>query len=74
MIQFKKNNTEQYNRILVLDNPKKTLPCGWNVALKEAKGEAILRVDAHSTFPNNFVEENVLALLKTIQNGKKLYY
>ena len=68
MIQFKKNNTEQYNRILVLDNPKKTLPCGWNVALKEAKGEAILRVDAHSTFPNNFVEENV----NEIKNGENI--
>ena len=57
-----KNTVHDFKRIIVLDNPKKTLPCGWNVALKESKGEVILRVDAHSTFPNNFIEENVKTL------------
>ncbi len=62
--QFKKNFEKEYNRILVLDNPKRTLPCGWNVALKEAKGEAVVRVDAHSTFPDTFIEEDVKELEK----------
>ena len=34
MRQFKDSNNE-FDRICVLDNPKKTLPCGWNVALKK---------------------------------------
>lgn len=46
-------------KICVLDNPKRTLPCGWNVALKESKGEIILRVDAHVSIPNDFVQSNV---------------
>lgn len=60
--QFKKNFERDYNRVLVLDNPKRTLPCGWNIALKEATGEAVVRVDAHSTFPDNFIEEDVKEL------------
>ena len=67
MNDFKKNNKD-FKRVLVLDNPKKILPCGWNVALKSAKGDAILRVDAHSTFPDNFIEENV----KELENGENI--
>ena len=67
MNMFKENNKD-FDRIVVLDNPKKILPCGWNVALKEATGEAILRVDAHSTFPDNFIKENV----KEMENGENI--
>ena len=68
MESFSENNSNEFSRIVVLDNPKKTLPCGWNVALKEALGEAILRVDAHSTFPENFIEENV----KEMESGENI--
>ena len=60
MNEFKKNFEKDYNRIIILDNPKKTLPCGWNVALKNAKGEAILRVDAHTIYPKDFIMKNVM--------------
>ena len=46
-------------KVLVLDNPKRTLPCGWNVALDAVQGDAVLRVDAHTTFPPEFIELNV---------------
>lgn len=68
MLNFKEKYSEEFNRILVLDNPKKILPAGWNVALERAKGEAIIRVDAHSTFPDNFIEENV----KELKNGENI--
>ena len=51
-------------QIKVLDNPKKTLPCGWNVALGAAQGDALLRVDAHVSIPDNFIELNVRDLLQ----------
>lgn len=51
-------------QIIVLDNPKKTLPCGWNVALDTAQGDALLRVDAHVSIPDNFIELNVRDLLQ----------
>lgn len=67
MLSFQQDNSA-FNRILVLDNPKKILPCGWNVALAQAQGEAIVRVDAHSTFPENFISENV----KEIEKGENI--
>ena len=63
MLRFQ--NTEYgFNRVLVLDNPKKTLPCGWNIALDAVEGDAVLRVDAHTTFPPEFIELNVRDLNK----------
>lgn len=56
-----KNNTEGFGfeRVQVLENDNKTLPCGWNVALNAYLGEAILKVDAHATIPIDFVRKNV---------------
>ena len=68
MMNFKKKNNSKFKRIIVLDNPNRTLPYGWNVALKEAKGDAILRVDAHSRFPDNFVFNNI----KELENGENI--
>ena len=59
MNEFKKEKEEEFCKIEVLDNPKKTLPCGWNVALKEARGEVVLRVDAHTFFDEGFITNNI---------------
>lgn len=58
MLSFQESE-KSFKRIIVLDNPKKTLPCGWNVALDMVTGDAILRVDAHTIFPDNFIELNI---------------
>ena len=63
MISFQKRGGD-FCKVVVLDNPKKTLPCGWNVALDAVEGDAVLRVDAHTTFPPEFIEMNVLDLEK----------
>ena len=68
MMQFQEKAKEEYNRVLVLDNPKRTLPCGWNVALKEAKGEVVVRVDAHTIYPEDFIQKNV----KEIEKGEDI--
>lgn len=49
----------QFRRTVVLNNPGRTLPCGWNVALAEVQGEVVLRLDAHATMPDDFIERNV---------------
>lgn len=67
MIEFKKLN-RSFSRVSVLDNPKKILPCGWNVALAESTGDIILRVDAHSSLPKDFISKNV----KRIEGGEKV--
>ena len=65
---------KSFRNITVLDNPGKTLPCGWNVALDAAQGDALLRVDAHVTIPDNFIELNVNNLIRgeDICGGKVL--
>ena len=47
---------------LVLDNPKRWLASGINVALKQATGDAIIRLDAHARIPKDFLERNLRAL------------
>ncbi len=62
MQQFADENKMGAGRIVVLDNPKKTLPCGWNVLLDNYTGEAVIRVDAHAHIPEDFVSKNVKVL------------
>ena len=57
-----------FPRIVLRDNPKRTVPCGWNVALEEVRGDAILRLDAHATMPEDFIEKNV----RNLQNGETI--
>lgn len=63
---FKENN--DFACCKIFDNPKKVLPAGWNIALDNANGEIILRVDAHSRIPNDFIEKNV----QNIENGEDI--
>lgn len=58
MEQFKQENTD-FKNVQVLDNPKRKQACGWNVAIQNFKEEIMIRVDAHSSIPKNFVSNNV---------------
>jgi glycosyltransferase involved in cell wall biosynthesis len=48
--------------ITILDNPKKTLAPGWNIALCAAKGDIVCRVDAHGAIPANYISTGVKLL------------
>ena len=65
MQQFANDNNEYWS-IKVLDNPKRIQPAGLNVVIDNADGDVIIRLDAHSLAPNDFVENNV----KCIQSGE----
>ena len=67
MMKFKEIN-KTFSKVLVLDNPKKILPCGRNIALEASTGDLILRVDAHSSLPNDFISKNV----NRIDMGEKI--
>lgn len=58
MENFKKENND-FLGVQILDNPKKILPCGCNVALRNYTGDAIVRIDAHANIPKDFLEKNV---------------
>jgi succinoglycan biosynthesis protein ExoA len=51
--------------IRLLDNPKRIQPAGSNVAIRAAGGEIIIRVDAHSEYPADFVSRSVRTLLES---------
>lgn len=51
-----------FQRVVVLDNPGKTLPYGCNVALEQYAGDAIVRIDAHASIPADFIRKNVAVL------------
>lgn len=49
----------------VLDNPQRIVPPAMNIGIREAKGDIIIRLDAHAIFPKNYFSElveNLIAL------------
>ena len=61
MKRFSDENKD-FKNIQILDNPGKKQAMGWNVAIKNYRGDAILRVDAHASIPFDFVRKNVEVL------------
>lgn len=49
----------QYPWIQLLINTKKTTPAGMNVGIRSAAGHIIIRVDAHTVYPPNYISELV---------------
>ncbi len=48
--------------IRVIDNPRGTIPCALNLAIAEARGEIIIRADAHARYPPDYVARCVRTL------------
>lgn len=51
-----------YPFIHIIDNPEKTVPYAMNRGIEAAKGDIIIRVDAHSEYPKNYFSELVRQL------------
>lgn len=52
-----KKYIEKYPFIKLLDNQKKIKPCALNMGIKEAKGEAIMVIDAHSVCQKDYISK-----------------
>ena len=52
-----------YHDVKVLDNPGKIQAAGWNVAIKNFTGDALIRVDAHAKLTKDFIFQNARCLL-----------
>lgn len=52
---------KKYNKISlkVLKNEKRILASGWNIGIKNARGEYVVRIDAHSYVEKDFLLKNV---------------
>ncbi len=70
-------------KIRLLDNPKKFTPFALNVGIKNAKGDIIVRMDAHAGYEKDYISkcvkysieynaDNVGGFMKTLPAGKSL--
>lgn len=59
MINFKKLYALDYKNIKVLNNDRKIQATGWNIAITNSTSDVIIRIDAHTSVPDNFVEKNM---------------
>lgn len=48
--------------IKLLENPKKIVPFALNIGIRHAKGEVIIRMDAHAQYPVNYISTLVYYL------------
>ncbi len=55
----------EYGALSVIDNPEKIAATGLNRAIREARGEIILRMDAHSIYAPDYVRTCVEVLRET---------
>lgn len=53
---------KQYPFIRLLDNAKKITPVALNIGIKHARGEVIMRMDAHATYENDYISKCVMYL------------
>lgn len=49
-----KEYSEKYPFIHLLDNPKRIVPCAMNIGIKAAKGNIIIRLDAHANYEKDY--------------------
>ncbi len=55
----------QFPWIRLLDNPEKIVPTAMNLAIREARGKYIIRMDAHSEYPPTYVRTCIEELERT---------
>lgn len=63
---IKKNNKIP---LKILKNPKKILASGWNIGIRNAKGEYVVRIDAHSYVEKDFLSKNIETILEMEKHG-----
>jgi glycosyltransferase involved in cell wall biosynthesis len=49
------NYEKRFSCVRLVDNPKKHIPVAMNIGIREARGERILKMDAHSTYQTDYI-------------------
>lgn len=60
IVEFQKAHTDL--KLVIVDNPSRKIPAGLNLAIAAAKGEVVLRLDAHCVPQLDYVSRSVEAL------------
>ncbi len=50
-----KEVTKEHPYIKLLNNPKRITPCALNIGIRHAKGDLIIRMDAHSVYKHDYI-------------------
>lgn len=48
---------QKYPIIQIFDNPKRIIPVAMNIGIANSTGDIVLKVDAHSTYPENYIAQ-----------------
>jgi glycosyltransferase involved in cell wall biosynthesis len=56
----------RFSQVRVIDNPRGIVPTGLNLAIQQARGKFIIRMDAHSEYPSGYIS----ACVRELQAGK----
>lgn len=54
----------KYPYIKLLNNPQKTVPCGMNLGIQNAKGDIIIRMDVHAIYPKDYIKKLIYYIEK----------
>jgi glycosyltransferase involved in cell wall biosynthesis len=54
-----------HKNIIMLDNPKKIAPVAMNMGIKESSGQYIVRIDAHTEIPAEYIERCMDVMTRT---------
>jgi glycosyltransferase involved in cell wall biosynthesis len=55
---------QKWPMIRVLDNPNRLIPIAMNIGLRNARGQVVLKIDAHSTYPKDYISKCVESLTR----------
>jgi len=56
---------KRFSFIRLLENPERIVPAALNIGIANAKGEVIMRMDAHSIYPQNYISGLIAWLEKS---------
>jgi len=57
--------TKKYSFVELLENPRKITPAAMNMGIKNAKGEIIIKMDAHSVYEKDYISKCVKHLIES---------
>jgi succinoglycan biosynthesis protein ExoA len=60
---------ESHPRLHLVDNPRRIVPTGMNIAIRRAEGEILVRVDGHCTVARDYVSRCVAHLINDGVDG-----
>ena len=63
--QIVKEYAQKYSFIKLLDNPKRIQTFATNIGLKIAKGNIVIRMDAHAEYPSDYISKSIYWLQKS---------